>query len=274
MATAILIALVAIVSVLYIKALCYNLKCLRACNAEKPVEQRFSLMRRKEWFVATPAGYLVALFILYLLVRLISYIQVHSFHAIIYVNYNYNFNGYLILVATLLSYQTFYIFRTLAIKYKLKDDYPRYCVSYDIRAMNGGNSLLPDNPRRFHKELYQVNRALVGFCIAGAISAIIIGGLGLNEYAYFGINGFHYSEFCSLKDKFYYPDEFKKIYLVDSYITFTGCEDDRDYYAFEFYDGNQISFRNYATLSPELVNYTLEITGLRITPIRVLRDLD
>ena len=51
----------------------------------------------------------------------------------------------------------------------------------------------------------------------------------------------------------FHSDDFEKIYMVDSFITFTGYENESDYYAFEFKDGNRIAFRTYA--KPVLIIY-------------------
>ena len=52
----------------------------------------------------------------------------------------------------------------------------------------------------------------------------------------------------------FHSDDFEKIYMVDSFITFTGYENESDYYAFEFKDGNRIAFRTYATVGELFAN--------------------
>ena len=63
---------------------------------------------------------------------------------------------------------------------------------------------------------------------------------------------------------------FEKIYMVDSFITFTGYENESDYYAFEFKDGNRIAFRTYAKPSEEFIRYASDFSGLPITKVHVL----
>ena len=60
------------------------------------------------------------------------------------------------------------------------------------------------------------------------------------------------------------------LFLVDSFITFTGYENESDYYAFEFKDGNRIAFRTYAKPSEEFIRYASDFSGLPITKVHVL----
>lgn len=270
MTTLLLAALNAAILLVYIKAMKHNIMCLKNCNTAIPVNKRFSSMRQKEWLIAAPLGSFLAIIPLYFPVRMIYYLQELSFGTELYVSYNYKFNAGLFLSIWSMSYPLFYIVRTVIMKRLLGSEYDEYCTSYNVQIMNGGKIYLPDKPVEFHKELLHTDQFLIWAGVALATFSLILGSLGMNEYAYFRDDAFYYHEFGFAKTEVYHSDDFEKIYLVDSFITFTGYENESDYYAFEFKDGNRIAFRTYAKPSEEFIRYASDFSGLPITKVHVL----
>ena len=270
MTTLLLAALNAAILLVYIKAMKHNIMCLKNCNTAIPVNKRFSSMRQKEWLIAAPLGSFLAIIPMYFPVRMIYYLQDLSLGTELYVSYNYKFNPGLFLSIWSMSYPLFYVVRTVILKRLLGSEYDGYCTSYNVQIMNGGKIYLPDKPVEFHKELLHTDQFLIWMGVALATFSLILGSLGMNEYAYFRDDAFYYHEFGFAKTEVYHSDDFEKIYMVDSFITFTGYENESDYYAFEFKDGNRIAFRTYAKPSEEFIRYASDFSGLPITKVHVL----